>query len=71
MAPAPGADAVSTQQQSKSRGTFEGMELNSVGLPVSQGLYNPEYEKDACGVGFIVNIDGLQSRKVSENVPSF
>ena len=21
-------------------------------LPVKQGLYDPEYEKDACGVGF-------------------
>jgi glutamate synthase (NADPH/NADH) len=22
-------------------------------IPVKQGLYNPELEKDACGVGFV------------------
>jgi hypothetical protein len=27
-------------------------------LPAAQGLYNPENEKDACGVGFICHIKG-------------
>lgn len=27
-------------------------------------MYDPAYEKDACGVGFIVNIDGVASRGV-------
>ena len=35
-------------------------------LPEAEGLYNPDLEKDACGVGFIVNIDGKKSHKVSE-----
>ena len=26
-------------------------------LPVKQGLYDPEYEKDACGVGFAASVD--------------
>lgn len=47
---------------------FDGMQLNSSGLPVNQGLYNPENEKDACGVGFVVNIDGHATRKVMELV---
>jgi hypothetical protein len=28
-------------------------------LPAAQGLYNPENEKDACGVGFICHIKGF------------
>jgi len=35
------------------------------GLPVKQGLYDPQFESDACGVGFVVNIDGIRSQKVS------
>ncbi|KAK3092132.1 hypothetical protein FSP39_025440 [Pinctada imbricata] len=34
------------------------------GTPRPQGLYNPVYESDACGVGFVVNIDGRKSHKV-------
>lgn len=34
------------------------------GLPKKQGLYDPENEHDACGVGFIVAIDGKRSHKV-------
>lgn len=40
------------------------MKYNSVGLPNEIGLYNPENEKDACGVGFVVSIDGIASHKV-------
>lgn len=25
-------------------------------LPLKQGLYDPEYEKDACGVGFAASV---------------
>jgi glutamate synthase domain-containing protein 1 len=35
------------------------------GFPEEVGLYCPDREKDACGVGFIVNIDGHSSNKVS------
>lgn len=34
-------------------------------LPKKQGLYDPENEHEACGVGFIVAIDGKGSHKVS------
>lgn len=33
-------------------------------LPAKDGLYDPETERDACGVGFIVAIDGKRSHKV-------
>src|SRR5712664_963788 len=34
------------------------------GIPKAQGLYNPEYEHDACGVGFVVNIKGERSHDI-------
>ncbi len=33
-------------------------------LPKKQGLYDPELEKDACGVGFAANIKGKASHKI-------
>lgn len=33
-------------------------------LPIAKGLYNPEDEKDACGVGFVCNIKGVKSHKI-------
>ncbi|HYP05375.1 MAG TPA: glutamate synthase large subunit [Bryobacteraceae bacterium] len=38
--------------------------VNNIGLPVAQGLYDPRNEKDACGIGFIVNIDGEPSHEI-------
>ena len=35
-------------------------------LPKSEGLYEPTLEKDACGVGFIVNIEGKSSHQVNK-----
>ena len=32
------------------------------GIPVKQGLYDPRFEHDACGVGFVVDIKGRPSR---------
>ena len=34
------------------------------GLPAKQGLYDPRYEHDACGVGFVVNIKGRKSHSI-------
>ncbi len=33
-------------------------------IPASQGLYLPEFERDACGVGFVVNIKGVRSHDI-------
>lgn len=32
--------------------------------PAAQGLYDPQNEHEACGVGFIVAIDGRRTHKV-------
>jgi len=34
------------------------------GLPAKQGLYDPIYERDACGIGFIANIKGDKSSEI-------
>ncbi|WP_341281406.1 glutamate synthase large subunit [Paenibacillus sp. FSL H8-0537] len=34
------------------------------GLPPKQGLYDPQFEKDACGMGFVANIKGRKSHKI-------
>ncbi|KAI9243658.1 hypothetical protein BDA99DRAFT_566544 [Phascolomyces articulosus] len=33
-------------------------------IPPPQGLYDPTYEKDSCGVGFTVHIKGQRSHKI-------
>ena len=35
-------------------------------IPLQQGLYDPRYEKDACGVGLLVNIHGVKSHQLVE-----
>ncbi|MEM7760637.1 MAG: glutamate synthase large subunit, partial [Cyanobacteria bacterium P01_A01_bin.40] len=35
-------------------------------LPLKQGLYDPQFEHDACGVGFIVHMNGKQSHELVE-----
>jgi glutamate synthase (ferredoxin) len=32
--------------------------------PLKQGLYDPAFEKDACGVGFIAHIKGKKSHAI-------
>src|SRR3989338_8463509 len=32
--------------------------------PKKQGLYDPAFEKDSCGVGFVVNIKGKKSHQI-------
>ncbi|HEX5608052.1 MAG TPA: hypothetical protein VFY96_16115, partial [Candidatus Binatia bacterium] len=34
------------------------------GLPPKQGLYDPRFEHDACGVGFVVHIKGERSHEI-------
>jgi len=43
-------------------------ELPMNGLrPEAQGLYDPAFEHDACGVGFIVDLKGRKSHKIVSN----
>src|SRR5262245_15539969 len=32
--------------------------------PEKQGLYDPQFEHDACGVGFVVNVKGRKSHEI-------
>src|SRR5437868_13689579 len=32
--------------------------------PPKQGLYDPQFEKDACGVGFVADIQGRKSHQI-------
>lgn len=43
-------------------------ELKAWEAPRAQGLYDPQNEHEACGVGFIVAIDGTRSHKVSQSI---
>ncbi|MDE3166603.1 MAG: glutamate synthase subunit alpha, partial [Acidobacteriota bacterium] len=36
----------------------------SSGLPPAQGLYDPQFEHDACGIGFVANIKGQKSHDI-------
>lgn len=38
--------------------------MNITGLPPKQGLYDPQFEKDACGMGFTAHIKGTPSHQI-------
>jgi len=38
--------------------------MKQFGLPKKQGLYDPRFEHDACGMGFVVNINGEKSHDI-------
>src|SRR6201996_6046788 len=48
----------SEQQQQKHTST------KLIGLPPKQGLYDPQFEHEACGVGFVVNVKGKKSHEI-------
>ena len=41
--------------------------MKPVGYPPKQGLYDPSFEHDSCGIGFVVNIKGEKSNKIVRN----
>ena len=40
--------------------------MTETGYPTKQGLYDPQNEKDACGFGFVVDIQGRASHDIVE-----
>ena len=40
------------------------MRVDWSGLPAARGLYDPAFEHDACGVGFVAHIKGEQSHSI-------
>ncbi|MBQ9634863.1 MAG: glutamate synthase [Acidaminococcaceae bacterium] len=43
------------------------MEKKLRDLPPPQGLYDPSFEHDACGIGFVVNIKGEKSYGIMDD----
>ena len=39
-------------------------EQTKFGFPEKQGLYDPAFEKDSCGVGFVAHIKGKASHQI-------
>lgn len=54
-------DEVREQQQQQQQPTKPTMDWEA---PAAQGLYDPQNEHEACGVGFIVSIEGKANHKV-------
>ncbi len=52
-------DSTMTRQSEKMKETMQKL----FHLPAAQGLYDPEQERDACGVGFIAHIKGVPSHQ--------
>src|SRR5476651_803914 len=44
--------------------SLEGYQMTNNRPPKKQGLYDPQFEHDACGVGFVVNMKGKKSHEV-------
>jgi glutamate synthase (NADPH) large chain len=42
----------------------EGSKMRHYGLPKAQGLYRPEFEHDACGIGFYAHLKGKPSHDI-------
>lgn len=40
--------------------------MKKIEPPAKQGLYDPQFEHDACGVGFVVNMKGKKSHEIVE-----
>ena len=38
--------------------------MNSRKLPSDEGLYDPAFEHDSCGIGFVVNVKGAKSNSI-------
>jgi len=38
--------------------------MKTAGRPPKQGLYDPDFEHDSCGAGFVVNIKGKKSHEI-------
>src|SRR5436189_68171 len=53
-----------TDTKSKSKQPDGHSRARRTGPPAKQGLYDPSFEHEACGVGFVVNIKGLKSHSI-------
>ena len=61
--------AVGAESDEGKRGNVNDAELTGrplpfSALPAASGLYDPRFEHDACGVGFVVDVTGAKSRDI-------
>ena len=42
----------------------EGDQRRLNGFPQKQGMYDPQFERDACGMGFVVDVQGRPSHSI-------
>ena len=54
------------RHQRTPRGVPPGQSRRPPGAPAKQGLYDPWYEHESCGVGFVVDIKGRKSHRILE-----
>ena len=52
------------REMNKRSDSTHGPRARRPGLPTKQGLYDPWFEHDACGVGFVVDIKGRKSHQI-------
>ncbi len=46
--------------------TTDGIIPQDASLPAARNLYNPRFEHDACGIGFVAHVEGRRSHRVIE-----
>src|SRR5580692_4866532 len=69
------ADCVQNDSQSHLKNEFSrprkdcapGFPQPLYGPPPKHALYDPQYEHDCCGVGFVANIKGVRSRQIIDD----
>ncbi|CAM3913803.1 glutamate synthase-related protein [Bordetella tumbae] len=54
----------SNSQTDSCRPVATPIDATRIGIPAAQGLYSPQHEHDACGVGFVAHIKGRKSHAI-------
>ena len=44
--------------------SWEADQRSLTGFPQKQGMYDPQFERDACGMGFVVDVQGRPSHTI-------
>ena len=58
------ADDIPAAPESSGRLPLTSHKLPFSALPEANGLYNPRFEHDSCGVGFVVDVTGAKSHDI-------
>jgi glutamate synthase (NADPH/NADH) large chain len=55
------------ERSARSQGADPPQPFRRYGPPEKHGLYDPAFEHDSCGVGFVANIKGVRSRQIIDD----